>query len=139
MGAQGRGTTGGEPSTNGEIHLDLQDELDEQTSISVCPGGAGDVDRVPVVGRDDERGRVEKSWSAGRWDYISDSDTDRMTNSEGAESGETGRGLIQFTHTGPMGNPGGESRSPPSCNTDGVVTFTTKFSKKKIKKNKKEF
>ncbi len=44
--------------SNGERHLDLQDELDEQTPISVCPGGAGDVDRVPVVGRDDEGGRA---------------------------------------------------------------------------------
>jgi hypothetical protein len=63
------------------------------------------VDRVPVVGRDDEGGRVQKSWSAGREAlgqkrprvdelprgrerprggvyYISDSDTGRMINSE---------------------------------------------------------
>ncbi len=35
--------------------------------------------------------------------------------------------MIQFTHTGPKGNPGGESRFPPSYNTDGVVKYTTKL------------
>jgi len=49
-----------------ERHLDLQDELEEQTSVSLCPGGGRDVDPVPVVGRDDEGGRDPKSWSAGR-------------------------------------------------------------------------
>ncbi len=79
----------------------------EQMPISVCPGGAGGVHRVPVVGRDDEGGRVQKSWSnvtgreamgqkrsrvdglprgrerpRGGVYYISDSATDRMINSE---------------------------------------------------------
>ena len=42
--------------------------------------------------------------------------------------------MIQFISTGPNGNPGGESRFPPSCNTDGVATYATKLSKKKEKK-----
>ncbi len=66
MGTQGSRITGGEPGTTGERHLDLQDELEEQTTVSLCPGGAGNVDPVPVVGRDNEGGRDQKSWSAGR-------------------------------------------------------------------------
>jgi hypothetical protein len=51
-----------------------------------------------------------------------------MTNTERERGGGAGRGgvgggggVIQFTHTEPKGNPGGESRFCPSCNTDGVV------------------
>ncbi len=45
--------------------------------------------------------------------------------------------MIQFISTGPNGNPGGESRFPPSCKHGRSGGHTTKLSKKKKKKKKK--
>ena len=39
--------------------------------------------------------------------------------------------MIQFTYTGPLGNHGGESRFPLSCNNGRSGGRTTKLSKKK--------